>query len=160
MRLSTVQRILGILLMLFSFTLLPPIIISGFYADGEMVPFTKAFAFAFVLGAFVWWPVRRVRQELRLRDGFLIVVLFWTVLSIIAAIPLALANGLELSITDAFFESISGLTTTGATILSQIDGLPKSILFYRQQLQWFGGMGMAECNSTKRKHQARLKTVN
>jgi len=86
--------------------------------------------------------VRELRHELRLRDGFVIVVLFWTGLGVAGGVPLMLSDQPDISIVDAVFESISGLTTTGATVISGLDDLPKSILFYRQQLQWLGGMGI------------------
>jgi len=79
---------------------------------------------------------------LRLRDGFLVVASFWTVLGTFGAAPLLLADSLSMSLTDGIFESMSGLTTTGATVLTGLDDLPRSILYYRQQLQWFGGMGI------------------
>jgi trk system potassium uptake protein TrkH len=82
------------------------------------------------------------RRELKTRDGFLVVTLFWTVLGTFGSFPFIFTSSLQMSVTDSFFESISGLTTTGATVLSGLDDLPKSILYYRQQLQWLGGMGI------------------
>ncbi|MCL6408752.1 potassium transporter, partial [Dickeya dadantii] len=82
------------------------------------------------------------KHELKSREGFLIVVLFWTVLGSVGALPFLFAEHPNLGVTDAFFESFSGLTTTGATTLVGLDSLPKAILFYRQMLQWFGGMGI------------------
>jgi len=79
---------------------------------------------------------------MRTRDGFLVVTLFWTVLSIFGALPFLFSPDASLSVTDAVFESFSGLTTTGATVMVGLDFLPESILFYRQQLQWLGGMGI------------------
>jgi trk system potassium uptake protein TrkH len=79
---------------------------------------------------------------LKLRDGFLVVVAFWIVLGLFGAIPLFLSEQPQLSVTDAVFESISGLTTTGATVILGLDALPRGILYYRQQLQWLGGMGI------------------
>ena len=90
----------------------------------------------------IWLPVHRSRKDLRLRDGFLVVAAFWTVLGAFGAAPLYFADTLSLSLTDAVFESMSGLTTTGATVLTGLDELPVSILYYRQQLQWLGGMGI------------------
>ena len=143
MQLTAVQRILGLLLMLFSITLLPPLAVSYGYNDGVSAPFLFSFALTLLTGLFFWWPVRRYRAELRLRDGFLIVVMFWTVLGLFGALPLMLAHHPHLSVTDAVFESISGLTTTGATIIaSGLDNLPKSILYHRAQLHWLGGMGI------------------
>ncbi|CAJ2375967.1 MAG: K(+) transporter TrkH [Arenicellales bacterium IbO2] len=142
MRDSPVVKILGILLMLFSVTLLPPLAVSFFAADGAMFPFAAALALNLALGAAFWLPSRNCARELRLSDGFVVVVLFWTVLSAMGAVPLFLSRAPALGIVDALFESMSGLTTTGATILTGIDDLPKSILYYRQQLQWLGGMGI------------------
>jgi trk system potassium uptake protein TrkH len=142
MQLSVIQRILGLLLMLFSFTLVPPIVVSSLYADGEMQPFVIALLVTFITGVACWFPVRRMRAELRVRDGFVVVVMFWTVLGLFGSLPFQLASQLEISLTDSVFESISGLTTTGATVISGIDALPRSILYYRQQLQWLGGMGI------------------
>ena len=104
--------------------------------------FATAFAFTLGTGILSWLPVRRSHRELRLRDGFVVVVMFWTVLSAIGALPFILTDDPHLSLTDAVFESVSGLTTTGATVITRIDELPISILYYRQQLQWLGGMGI------------------
>jgi trk system potassium uptake protein TrkH len=139
---TTVFRILGIMLGLFSTTMLPPMLVAWLTLDGELMPFTITFAATLGLGVLLWWPLRKDRTELRFRDGFLIVVLFWTVLSAVGAVPLYLLETPSLSLIDALFESMSGLSTTGATILTGIDQLPPSILYYRQQLQWLGGMGI------------------
>jgi trk system potassium uptake protein TrkH len=137
-----VAKILGILLMLFSTTLLPPMLVSQLYRDGNMAPFVTAWLVIFLTGGLLWLPSRRAHRELRYRDGFVVVVLFWTVLAIVGAVPLYLSGVINLSVTDAFFESMSGLTTTGATVITGLDTLPKSILYYRQQLQWLGGVGI------------------
>lgn len=127
---------------LLSVTMLPPAIVSLIYRDGGGVPFLMAFMWCLLIGLALWYPNRFKKDDLRAREGFLIVVLFWTVLASFSAIPLMLLETPNLTTTDAFFESFSGLTTTGATILTQIDGLPHAVLFYRQQLQWLGGMGI------------------
>jgi trk system potassium uptake protein TrkH len=101
-----------------------------------------SFGILLALGAAVWLPVSGSTRELRTREGFLVVVLFWTVLGLSGSIPLILSTWPNISFTDAAFESLSGLTTTGATILTGIEDLPASIRFYRQQLQWLGGMGI------------------
>ncbi|MEO0578839.1 MAG: TrkH family potassium uptake protein, partial [Pseudomonadota bacterium] len=87
-------------------------------------------------------PVRTAHRDLRLRDGFLIVASFWMVLGTFGSAPLLFSDVPTMSFTDAVFEAMSGLTTTGATVLTGLDALPKSILYYRQQLQWLGGMGI------------------
>ncbi|WP_136066527.1 TrkH family potassium uptake protein [Modicisalibacter radicis] len=135
-------RILGLLLMLFSLTLLPPILISWLFADGVWEAFAIALAITAVTGALLYVPNRRARKELRTRDGFVITVMFWSVLGLFGSLPLMLASDPALSWTDAVFESFSGLTTTGATVITGIDLLPDSIRYYRQQLQWLGGMGI------------------
>jgi trk system potassium uptake protein TrkH len=139
---AVVQRILGLLLMMFSFTMLPPVIISLLYDDQSWLPFVEGFGLTLAAGIVCWLPVHRSRKDLRLRDGFLIVAAFWAVLGTFGAAPLYFADMPSISFTDAVFESMSGLTTTGSTILTGLDELPKSILYYRQQLQWFGGMGI------------------
>lgn len=142
MHYRVILRILGILLMVFSITMLPPIGVSMFYDDGHDYAFVGAFAITLITGFLIWLPVYRVRQDLRTRDGFLITVLFWVVLGMFGAVPLILSSSPHLTVVDAVFESLSGLTTTGATVITGIDTLPKSILYYRQQLQWLGGMGI------------------
>ncbi len=139
---TVVQRILGLLLMMFSITMLPPIVVSVIFDEPGWMPFLQGFALTLAAGLLLWFPVRHSRRELRLRDGFVVVAAFWTVLGTFGAAPLLFSPMLSMSITDAVFESISGLTTTGATVISGLDALPKSILYYRQQLQWLGGMGI------------------
>ncbi|MGA0997980.1 MAG: TrkH family potassium uptake protein [Litorivicinaceae bacterium] len=128
--------------MLFSLTMLPPIGISVIFDDGQIPLFGAAAGLIFGAGFISWLPARRQKRDLRIRDGFVITVLFWLVLGSAGSVPLALSEQLNLSMTDALFESISGLTTTGATVIVGLDHLPKSVLFYRQQLQWLGGMGI------------------
>ena len=127
---------------LLSVTMLPPALVSMIYRDGGGVPFLLGFLWCLFTGFVAWYPNRYQKNDLRAREGFLIVVLFWLVLASFSAIPLILLDQPSLSVTDAFFESFSGLTTTGATILNHIEGLPHSVLWYRQQLQWLGGMGI------------------
>ena len=142
MQYKNIIRILGLLVALLSVTMLPPALVSLLYRDGGGVPFLMAFLFCLITGGIFWYANRNEKGELRAREGFLIVVLFWLVLASFSAIPLILLDEPNFSLADAIFESFSGLTTTGATILNNIDGLPHSVLFYRQQLQWLGGMGI------------------
>lgn len=135
-------KVLGFLLIIFSSSLLPPFLIGWFDGDGTHVIFLESWIAVFSLGLFLWLPNRKNSSELLIRDGFLIVVLFWLVLALSGALPFWLADNPEMSVIDAVFESMSGLTTTGATVLTGLDDLPRSILYYRQQLQWLGGMGI------------------
>jgi len=142
MQFLTIQRILGILLGLFSLSLLPPIAVSMYYQDGSTQAFVDAFLVLLVAGFVFWFPARKHRKELKTRDGFLVVVMFWVTLALSGAVPFYMTKVPEMSFTDAVFESMSGLTTTGATVLAGLDSLPKAVLFYRQFLQWLGGMGI------------------
>ena len=142
MYLSVSLRILGILLMLFSSTLVVPLVIALIADDNTANGFLSALGITFFAGLAIWVPVMNARHELRIRDGFLITSLFWTVLGLFGALPFALIESLHLTPTEAVFESISGLTTTGATVIVGLDSLPASILIYRQLLQWLGGIGI------------------
>ena len=141
-RYATVQRVVGLLLMLFSTTMLPPALVDLFYREGVALSFVVGFGITLVTGALLWLPVYSFRRELKIREGFLVAVLFWTVLSLFAAVPLYLALTPRLGIAQAAFEAVSGLTTTGATVITGLDTLPHGVLYYRQQLQWLGGMGI------------------
>jgi trk system potassium uptake protein TrkH len=139
---TVVQRILGLLLMMFSLTMLPPIAVSIWFDEQSWLPFVQGFGITLLSGFVCWLPVHKSRKDLRLRDGFLVVASFWTVLGTFGAAPFLFSEFPAMTITDAIFESMSGLTTTGATVLTGLDDLPRSILYYRQQLQWLGGMGI------------------
>jgi trk system potassium uptake protein TrkH len=140
MRTSVIIRTLGVLFLLFSTTLLPPMAISFYYHDGELGRFSVAFGLALAIGLALWLPLRKHSHSIRSRDGFLIVALMWTAMSLLGAIPFMLA--LDVSFADAFFESASGYTTTGATVFVGLDEMSASILFYRQEIQWLGGIGV------------------
>lgn len=142
MQYRTIIKILGQLVALFSITMIPPALVSLIYKDGGGVPFVLAFVFSIIIGLIAYYPNRKQKGDLKAREGFLIVVLFWLVLGSFGSLPLIFLEEPNLSIADSVFESFSGLTTTGATVLTGIEFLPKAILFYRQQLQWLGGMGI------------------
>ena len=142
MHIQIAIRVLGSLLMMFSLTMLPPALVSFIYQDGATGIFTKSFAITFVVGFLLWLMFFRNQADMRIKDGFLVTVLFYIALGAFGALPFIDDQGLGLSVPDALFESFSGLTTTGATVIVGLDELPKSILFYRQQLQWLGGMGI------------------
>jgi trk system potassium uptake protein TrkH len=142
MHLSISMRVLGLLLMLFSGAMIGPLVMALLAEDNTINGFLSGLTITFFSGLFLWAPVRNTRQELRIRDGFLITSLFWTVLGIFGALPFALTDSLQLTPVEAIFESISGLTTTGATVIVGLDSLPRSILIYRQILQWMGGIGI------------------
>ena len=139
-RFAPVYRALGMIIMLFALTMLAPWILSYATNDGAQSAYDEAILLTFLSGTFLWYRYRNCKRELNIRDGFLMVVLVWTVLPAFAAVPLMIQLGL--SHTDAYFETMSGLTTTGSTILSNIDTLPMSINLWRHELVWIGGMGL------------------
>ena len=142
MAIRSIIRIVGMLIGLFSLTMLPPVFIAYIYNDSGGNDFLAAFFVTLLIGFFFWFPNHRHKSELKAREGFLIVVLFWATLGSVGAIPFLMSSSVDMNLATAFFESFSGLTTTGATTIEGLDLLPKSILFYRQMLQWFGGMGI------------------
>ncbi len=135
-------RILSLLLIFFSLSNLPPIAVSWWYDETLYMPFVVSAGITVLCGIVLWLLTFKARGELRTRDGFFIVVLFWSVLSVFGALPFFISSQPNISFIDAVFESTSGLTTTGATVLTGLDALPKSILYYRQQLHFLGGMGI------------------
>ena len=135
-----VVRVFGLLLVGFALTLLVPLTFSWWLNDGATSAYDEAFLLTLTVGLALWWPARRARADLKVRDGFLMVVLVWTLLPVFAGLPLMLHLGI--SFTDAYFEAMSGFTTTGSTVLSNLDTLPMSINLWRGMLVWLGGMGL------------------
>jgi trk system potassium uptake protein TrkH len=140
-RLLPVSHVLGGMLMFFSVTYLMPIASAVIYDDGTLIDFVDAMVISFAAGFLLWFGTRRHKRELKPRDGFLLVTLAWILMAAIATLPLMLVID-DLSFTDAYFETMSGLTTTGATVLSGLDKLPPSINLWRHELNWVGGMGI------------------
>jgi trk system potassium uptake protein TrkH len=118
-----------------------PLAVSLLLEDGAAGAYSEAIAITGAAGVLLWTCVRRQSQELQTRDGFLLVSLVWTVLPAFAMLPLLLHIP-GLSVTDAYFEATSGLTASGATVLSGLDALPASINLWRGLMVWFGGMGI------------------
>jgi trk system potassium uptake protein TrkH len=135
-----VVRVFGVLLSCFALTMLVPLVFSWVLHDGAESAYDEAFLVTFGIGAGLWWSARKETRELKVRDGFLMVVLVWSVLPIFAGMPLMFQLGI--SFTDAYFEAMSGLTTTGSTVLSNLDTLPQSINLWRGMMVWLGGMGL------------------
>ncbi|RUO26966.1 potassium transporter [Aliidiomarina minuta] len=142
MQVRSILRILGLLVAVFSVALLPPVVLAWIYGDGGAAAFFLAFLLSLFIGFILWFPNRDRRADLKTREGFIIVVMFWVVLGTVGAIPFWMPDNFSLSFTDSMFESFSALTTTGATVLTGIDELPHAYRFYRQLLQWLGGMGI------------------
>ena len=119
--------------------MLVPFMIGVIYSEDNHQIYIFVFIIVFAFGLFLWLLSRGTLKEIRITEGFVITILFWFVLGMIGSIPFVLSG---ITIVDSVFESISGVTTTGATVLTAIEDLPKSLLIYRQLLQWIGGMGL------------------
>lgn len=141
-RFTVVLNLVAVVVMIFAATMLLPLGVSLAIGDRGEVAHGEALYFTALSGALLWMLTRRAPDdELQTRDGFLFVALVWTVLPAFATLPLIIYLP-GLSFTDAYFESMSGLTATGATILTSLDALPPSLNLWRCQLQWLGGMGV------------------
>ena len=136
---KSIINLFSILVLLFSFSFVFPIVISIVFDDGALSIFLKTLISISLLGLAGLFLTRNIKNDLSQKDGFVIIVMFWIVLSLTGSVPFYLSG---MSLIDSVFESMSGITTTGATVISSLDGLPESILFYRQLLQWMGGMGL------------------
>jgi trk system potassium uptake protein TrkH len=132
---------LGQVLMIFSAAMLAPLALSFAMGDGALTAYDEAVGLTLLTGLALWLPGRRTAGELTLKHGFLLVTLVWTVVPAFGALPLYLQLP-DLSATDAYFEAVGALTTTGATVLADLDRLPASINFWRGLMQWLGGMGI------------------
>jgi trk system potassium uptake protein TrkH len=141
MRLRAILCILGVIIGSTALSKLPSALLAMALGENTVDVYFASFLLSAAIGAALYWPNRRVRYDLRLRDGFLIVTLTWVSASLVSALPLWLGPP-HLSYADAVFEATSGLTTTGATVIVGLDALPKSVLLYRQVLQFLGGMGI------------------
>ena len=135
-----VLRTLGVLFLLFSTTIVPPLVLSIVMADGHSIDFAVTLIAALLTGLVLWFPTRNKEARIRTRDGFLIVGLMWCGMSLLGVIPFM--TSLDMSFVDSLFESASGFTTTGSTVIVGLDDLPRSILLYRQEIQWLGGIGV------------------
>lgn len=141
MHVASVLHLLSLVIALFAVFMLVPLAVSIGFDDAAQHAHSRAFLLTLACGAVLWAATRRLTRELQVRDGFLLVALVWTVLPAFAALPLMIYLP-QLSFTDAYFETVSGLTTSGATVLSGLDRLPPSINVWRHFLVWLGGMGI------------------
>ena len=136
---AKILNFFGLLLIMFGVSFAIPLLVAVFYEESLVAVFGSGMSLLIALGFISWFLTKDNEQELSLSDGFVITVLFWIVLSVSGSIPFVLFG---FSVVDSFFESMSGITTTGATVFTGLDELPKSLLIYRQLLQWLGGMGL------------------
>ncbi len=140
MRLPIVIHILGFLLIFLAVTMLLPIPFAIYYGEADHLYFIISALITFIVG-FISFKFTKFNQDVRAREGFAIVTMGWTSFSFFGCLPFLLSGHIP-SITDAFFETMSGFTTTGASILTDIEKLPHGILFWRSFTHWLGGMGI------------------
>lgn len=136
-----VAHVLGTMMALFAITFLMPLVSALVFQDGTFDDFAIAAGINIVAGLAIAAATRRYKRELKARDGFLLVTLAWALMSLSAAVPLMIALP-GISFTDAYFEAVSGLTTTGSTVITGLENLPPSINLWRHALHWFGGIGI------------------
>ncbi|MBQ0131205.1 MAG: TrkH family potassium uptake protein, partial [Comamonas sp.] len=140
-----VLRVLGVLLVFFAVSMTVPLAASLFSHDGMWRAWPMAMVATIVVGTVMWFCMRHHKQELQPRHGVILVTLVWVCLPLSAALPMVLVYhqmGMELPLAYAYFEAVSGLTTTGSSVLSHLDALPISLNIWRTFLQWLGGMGI------------------
>jgi len=140
MHIHLVIHVLGLLLIFLSAVMLLPIPFSLYYGEGESIFFIISALITFAAG-FAAFKFTRLDRDVRAREGFAIVTLGWISFALLGCLPFLLSGYIP-SLTDAFFETMSGFTTTGATILVNIEELPHGLLFWRSFTQWLGGMGI------------------
>jgi trk system potassium uptake protein TrkH len=138
----SVLRVFSLIVVLFSATMLVPGAVSWWLADGAQLAYDEGMLVTLATGLVLWFATRRQVRELHVKDGFLLVVMAWTLLPAFSTIPLLLYFGPSLSFTDAYFEAMSGLTATGATVLTGLERLPASINLWRALMHWLGGLGI------------------
>lgn len=136
-----VVQILGFLLILLSFLMTLPVNLLALGDTPDWLAFVKSSVIVFVVGLACFLITGRRSHQLKQRQMFVLTVSAWVVIPLFSSLPLLLSD-LNLSITDAFFESISGVTTTGSTVLSGLDNMPSDILLWRSIMQWMGGIGI------------------
>jgi len=140
---SNLIRMIGLVLMAFSPTFLLPMLVAFIYTEPQYyLPFLLSSGLVFLLGSLLWFPRRKIKTEFRAKEGFLIVFLLWLLLSLSCSLPFLFAFPLDITLANAVFEAVSGLTATGSTVMTDLVNLPRAILYYRQQLQFLGGMGI------------------
>lgn len=141
MCIGSIIKILGVLFMFLGGLMLTAVPFSIAFKSGDVWAITNAAAVTMSIGTLMWWVNRKKKEKIGKREGYMIVVLAWTGMSLFSTLPY-LFSGVFSTFTNAFFESVSGLTTTGASVLNDIESVSEGILFWRSLTQWVGGMGI------------------
>ncbi len=141
MDLKAVIAILGLLIIFIGAAMLIAIPFSLYYSDGALFSILISSVISLTAGAIIWFVFKRYLNDLKTREGFAIVTFGWLTMSLFGSLPFIISGTIP-SVTDAIFETVSGFTTTGASILSNIEAMPKGLLLWRSMTQWIGGMGI------------------
>ncbi|MGD8293450.1 MAG: TrkH family potassium uptake protein [Desulfobacterales bacterium] len=137
-----ILKILGVLLLVFGLTMMFPLMAGLYFGDQNLVPLILSLIITVSVGLILILVFRKARSEIiNQREGMAIVAIGWTAVGLFGALPFYMGDG-YFTFTDAVFESVSGFTTTGASILTNIESLPKGLVFWRSFIQWLGGMGI------------------
>jgi len=132
---------LSALILFLAISLIAPTLVAWYYNGADLNAFLFTVIFCFILGIVLFLLTRSYKEELRAKDGFIIVTFGWVLFSLLGAMPFYISGYIP-TYTDAFFETMSGFSTTGATILKDIEILPHGLLFWRSLTHWLGGMGI------------------
>jgi trk system potassium uptake protein TrkH len=138
---KAVIAILGLLIIFIGASMLTAILFSLYYSDGAVLSILISSLICLAVGAILWLIFKRYLNDLKTREGFAIVTFGWLTMSLFGSLPFIISGAIP-SVTDAIFETVSGFTTTGASILSNIEAMPAGLLFWRSMTQWIGGMGI------------------
>jgi trk system potassium uptake protein TrkH len=142
MRWRYIFNIIGILTFFFGLTMMVPLLVGLYYHDQSVIPLLKSMGLTIAAGLSLFFIFKSSKAEvIKQREGMAIVAVGWTAVGLFGALPFYFASGFE-NFVDAAFESVSGFTTTGASILTNIEAIPKGLLFWRSLIQWLGGMGI------------------
>lgn len=141
MDLKAVIAILGLLIIFIGAAMLTAIPFSLYYSDGALFSILISSGICLAVGAIIWFIFKRYLNDLKTREGFAIVTFGWLTMSLFGSLPFIISGAIP-SVTDAIFETVSGFTTTGASILTNVEAMPKGLLFWRSMTQWIGGMGI------------------
>ncbi len=137
----SILNILGLLLCIESSAMLIPMFVDLYYGNYDWVQFFYISLLTFIIGIILYFSFRKKNIKLSIRQAFVLTISSWLIIALFGSIPF-IYSASSLSYTDAFFESVSGITTTGATVISNLDSLTEGILIWRALLQWFGGIGI------------------
>ena len=137
----SILNIIGILICIEAVAMLIPMFFDLYYGNYDWLQFFYSSLITFFIGIILYFSFRKKNIKLGIRQAFLLTISSWLVISLFGAIPFVYSSS-SLSYTDAFFESVSGITTTGATVINNLENLSEGILIWRSLLQWFGGIGI------------------